>query len=78
MDIVIGKPYRFTAEEELLSCKCGRTPEIVETYDTLQVVCECGETGERFFGDYYDESFMKLTYGKQAIRDWNWMRLKQL
>jgi len=57
--------------KELKPCKCGKLPKIVERYDTLQVVCECGEEGEFFFGDYYDEAFMMEEYGEQAIDDWN-------
>lgn len=57
---------------ELKPCPiCGRIPKIVETYDTLQVVCECGKTGEMFDGDYYDEGQMKETYERIAIEEWN-------
>lgn len=58
-------------DEVLKPCKCGRIPEIVETFDTLQVICSCGECGEKFYGDYYDESFMFATYGGAAIEEWN-------
>lgn len=57
---------------DLKPCKCGAIPEIEEGYDTLQIVCHsCGEKGELFFGDYYDEAFMMSTYGAQAIKAWN-------
>ena len=53
-------------------CKCGGVPEIVETYDTLQIVCKaCGLSSTRYFGDYYDEGFMSATYAKEAIAEWN-------
>ena len=51
--------------------KCGNTPAIHEGWDTLQVICECGEKGKFFFGDYDDEAFMFAAYGEEAIRDWN-------
>lgn len=50
---------------------CGSIPEIVETYDTLQIVCRCDRKGKEYFGDYYDEGFMFTEYGDIAIRDWN-------
>lgn len=55
-------------------CKCGCAPEIVETYDTLQIVCKsCGLSSDRYFGDYYDEGFMYATYAEKAIAEWNRM-----
>lgn len=55
-------------------CKCGFPPEIVETYDTLQIVCKsCGLSGTKYFGDYYDEGFMVTTYVEKAIAEWNGM-----
>ena len=43
-------------------CKCGCSPEIVETYDTLQIVCKsCGLSGTEYFGDYYDEDFLSYS-----------------
>lgn len=57
---------------ELKPCrKCGNIPKIVETYATLRVVCDCGEKGKLFCGDYYDEGFMIAGYGLDAIEDWN-------
>lgn len=58
---------------ELKHCACGTIPSIIETYDTLQVICRnCGTTGEIVVGDYYDEAFMLNIYGHQVIQDWNW------
>ena len=55
-------------------CKCGGPPEIVETYDTLQIICKsCGLSGTKYFGDYYDEGFMSSVYAKKAIEEWNGM-----
>lgn len=55
-------------------CKCGGSPRIIETYDTLQIICEsCGLAGNKYFGDYYDEGFMLQTYAEQAIKEWNEM-----
>lgn len=55
-------------------CKCGCSPRIIETYDTLQIVCDsCGLSGTKYFGDYYDEGFMMSTYGERAIKEWNEM-----
>lgn len=52
--------------------KCGGKPVIKRGYDTLQIVCEsCGQTGEKYLGDYYDEGFMLEIYGVPAIKDWN-------
>ena len=57
---------------ELKPCRCGAIPKIEETYDTLQIVCKnCGEKGQVFVGDYYDEAFMMDTYGELAISEWN-------
>ena len=57
---------------ELKHCKCGAMPEIIETYDTLQIVCKnCGTSTETVVGDYYDEAFMMVAYGQQMIQDWN-------
>lgn len=56
---------------ELKPCRCGNIPKIIETYDTLQVVCDCGEKGYFYVGDYYDEAFMLNMYGDLAIDDWN-------
>ena len=54
-------------------CKCGCAPRIITTYD-IQVVCDsCGLVGTKYFGDYYDEGFMMLQYGEQAIKEWNEM-----
>ena len=53
-------------------CKCGHIPRIIETYDTLQIVCDsCGLSGTEYFGDYYDEGFMLSTYAEEAIAEWN-------
>ena len=53
-------------------CKCGCSPQIIETYDTLQIVCDsCGLAGTEYLGDYYDEGFMLSTYAKEAIEEWN-------
>ena len=55
-------------------CKCGCVPEIVETDDTLQVVCKsCGLSSTKYFGDYYDEGFMAAIYAEEAIAEWNRM-----
>ena len=55
-------------------CKCGFPPEIVETYDTLQIVCKsCCLSGTKYFGDYYDEGFMTTTYAEEAIIELNRM-----
>ena len=59
---------------QIFYCKCGFPPEIVETYDTLQIVCKsCGLSGTKYFGDYYDEGFMAATYAEEAIEEWNRM-----
>lgn len=55
-------------------CKCRCSPRIIETYDTLQIVCDsCGLSCTKYFGDYYDEGFMMPTYGERAIKEWNEM-----
>lgn len=57
----------------LKSCrKCGGKAVIKRSYDTLQIVCKsCGNSGKKYFGDYYDEGFMLETYGSSAVKDWN-------
>ena len=51
-------------------CKCGITPRIIETYDTLQIICEsCGLAGNKYFGDYYDEGFMLQTYADKLLKN---------
>lgn len=70
MDGVIGTFRAFP----ISYCKCGCVPEIVETYDTLQVVCKsCGLASTKYFGDYYDEGFMLQEYAREAIEEWNKM-----
>ncbi|MGN5455182.1 MAG: hypothetical protein ACI4XN_04285 [Candidatus Kurthia intestinigallinarum] len=55
-------------------CKCGYAPEIVETYDTLQIVCKsCGLSTAKYFGDYYDDGFMGAMYAEEVIEEWNRM-----
>ena len=57
---------------ELFPCKkCGSMPTVKEGWDTLQIVCSCGNAGEQIFGDYYDEAFMLSIYGDEAVREWN-------
>lgn len=60
---------------ELKPCpRCGKKVEIKEEYDTLQVICpSCGNKGEKYDGDYYDEGFMMQIYGDKAIEQWNRM-----
>lgn len=49
-------------------CKCGCSPRIIETYDTLQIVCDsCDLSGTKYFGDYYDEGFMLETYASDEV-----------
>lgn len=55
---------------ELMGCMCGRMPQVVVGYDTIQVECQCGETSKIIVGDYYDEGFMH-TYEDEVILDWN-------
>lgn len=57
---------------DLKPCKCGGTPEIKETWDTLRICCpKCGKTTPVIFGDYYDEAFMFAAYGNRAVEEWN-------
>lgn len=57
---------------DMKKCLCGATPIMHEDYDTLQIICpRCGRKGARYFGDYYDEAFMEVAYGRDAITNWN-------
>lgn len=58
--------------KNLKRCSCGGTPEIIEGYDTIKIVCQrCGKSTETILGDYYDEAFMLATYGDSIAREWN-------
>lgn len=60
----------------LKSCICGGTPQMIETYDTLQIVCPvCGRRGPLFSGEccheMLDEICMYTICGDEAVMIWN-------
>ena len=63
-------------EYALHSCRCGGKPEMIETYDTLQIVCPvCGRRGPLFSGEccgeMLDEICMYTICGRDAAEIWN-------